>query len=128
MWEVVASLSDLLGQPLVSAWLRDTDNTFRSQALVGYTEEEAEGIESMEVSGELGDRYLLSTEDPFFIPAEVIAQMQLELRVTSKERPVLVAPIRWNPGGLGALVVEGEDPSATFSSRDIRLARGVADL
>ena len=128
MWEVVASLSDLIGQPLVSAWLRDSDGTFRSQALVGYTEEEAEGIQSMEVSGELGDRYLLSTEDPFYIPAEVIAQMPLELRVAPREGPALVAPIRWNPDGLGALVVEGEGPGATFSSRDIRLARGVADL
>jgi diguanylate cyclase (GGDEF)-like protein len=128
MWEVVASLSDLLGQPLVSAWLRDSDGVFRSQALVGYTEEEADGIESMEVAGDLGERYLLSTEDPFFIPAEVIAQMPLEFRVAPKDGPVLVAPIRWNPDGLGALVVEGENPGATFSSRDIRLARGVADL
>jgi diguanylate cyclase (GGDEF)-like protein len=128
MWEVVSSLSDLLGLPKVSAWLRDSDGFFRSQAQVGHTEAEAETIDALEVPGEVADRHLLSTEDPFFIPTDVIEAMPPELHLGSVDGPVLVAPIRWDPDGLGALVVSADSPDRAFSSRDIRLARGVADL
>ncbi|MDP9296847.1 MAG: GAF domain-containing protein [Actinomycetota bacterium] len=128
MWEVVSSLSDLLGLPTVSAWLRDPDGMLRSQAQVGYSEEEATALDAMEVPGEVADRFLPSTEEPFLIPAETLAELPQELRVIPMPGPVLVAPIRWAPDGLGALVVAAEDSASTFSSRDLRLARGVADL
>jgi diguanylate cyclase (GGDEF)-like protein len=128
MWEVVSSLSDLLGVSTVSAWLKDADSVFRSQAQVGYTDEEAAAIEALEVPAELGERYLLSVEDPFFIPMEVIDSMPPELQVAPSRGPALVAPIRWDPDGVGALVAAADGADAMFSSRDLRLARGVADL
>ena len=53
----------------------------------------------MEVSGELGERYLLSTEDPFFIPAEVIAQMPPELNVAPRNGPAARRADPLNPTG-----------------------------
>jgi HD-GYP domain-containing protein (c-di-GMP phosphodiesterase class II) len=40
----------------------------------------------------------------------------------------LVAPMRWEPNGLGALVVAAQDAATEFSERDVRLARGIADI
>jgi len=41
---------------------------------------------------------------------------------------VLVAPMRWDPDGLGAFVIMAESVSDSFSERDLRLARGMADI
>jgi diguanylate cyclase (GGDEF)-like protein len=128
MWEVVSSLSDLLGLSTVSAWLRDPDGILRSQAQVGYSEADASALDAMEIPEEVADRFLLSTEEPFSIPQETLAELPEELRILPIPGPVLVAPIRWEPDGLGALVVVGDNPESKFSSRDLRLARGVADL
>jgi PAS domain S-box-containing protein len=43
-------------------------------------------------------------------------------------RETIVAPLRWGPAGAGALVLAAADPASTFEERDVRVARGVADI
>jgi two-component system sensor histidine kinase KdpD len=41
---------------------------------------------------------------------------------------VLVAPLRWEPNGLGSIVILAGSASARFTERDLELARGIADI
>jgi HD-GYP domain-containing protein (c-di-GMP phosphodiesterase class II) len=43
-------------------------------------------------------------------------------------RETLVAPMLWEPDGLGAIVVGAAVSDAAFSGEDLRLARGIADI
>ena len=127
MAEVVGSLSELMGGLSVSAWLHGPEPVFRCRAVAGLTAEEAERLGAMAVPGELGRRYLLSIQEPFFLPAEVVSEIPEEFRLWPQGRPTLVAPMHWEPDGLGALVVNGA-LDQTFASRQFRLAGGVADI
>src|SRR4029450_6914501 len=40
----------------------------------------------------------------------------------------LVAPMRWEPDGLGAIVVVAPTPDSSFTPRDLQFARGIADI
>jgi HD-GYP domain-containing protein (c-di-GMP phosphodiesterase class II) len=82
----------------------------------------------MAVDGETAARFLLSIEQPFVLPKEVVAEVPERYRLVSEIRAVLVAPMRWEPDGLGAVVVGAKDAHWTFSERDLRLARGIADI
>ncbi len=125
--EVVASMSELMGGLRVSAWLLDPDGAFRCRAVAGHPADEAERLGAMAVPAEMGRRYLLSVEEPFFLPTDVVSEIPPEYRLGPEGKPTLVAPMHWDPDGLGALVANGAE-GETFSSRQFRLARGVADI
>jgi diguanylate cyclase (GGDEF)-like protein/putative nucleotidyltransferase with HDIG domain len=127
MVEVVGSLADLLACERASAWMREEDGTFRCHASVGHSAEEAHRLREMVVPAAVADRFILSVEEPFYLPAGITESLPDDLRLWPESMPVLVAPVRWEPEGLGALVATGE-PARTFSPRDLRLGRGVADL
>jgi len=125
--EVVGSLSDLLGGVSVTAWLAAADGSFRCRAEFGHSREEAEQLGAAVAPHEVVNRYLLSREEPFFLPVEVGSAFRAELSLPPLSGPALAAPMHWEPDGLGVLVAKGA-AGATFSSRQFRLARGVADI
>ncbi len=126
--EVVGALADLLDIPRVSAWVRDPQGGFLPGASVGYDPSQVDDLRDLRAESETAARYLLSVEEPFFLPAEIVAELPDEFKVGWDNTPVIVAPFRWEPEGLGAMVGMAGDPSRTFSPRDYRMARGVADL
>ncbi|MBI4261439.1 MAG: diguanylate cyclase, partial [Actinobacteria bacterium] len=128
LFEVVASLSHLVGCPAASAWVRDDDGTFRCRAEVGHTPNQAARLEAVEMDGDVVARHLASSEDPFFLPAEVVGALPHDLHVWEEPQSVLVAPARWGTDGFGILIAMGGAEERIFSPRDFRLARGVADL
>jgi len=125
--EVVESMSGLLDCPTVSAWMRGPDGTFRCGAHIGYTPEQSDQLATIQVSAKEASRLLLSTEEPFLLPPNAAEGLPGELRLWPKSRPMIVAPVRWEPDGLGALAAVGSR-DRSFSDRDFRLARGVSDL
>jgi diguanylate cyclase (GGDEF)-like protein len=125
--EVVASMSELMEGLSVSAWLLDPDGAFRCRAVAGHSGDEAERLGVMAVPEEVGRRFLLSVEEPFFLPADMVSQIPPEFRLGPVGRAALIAPMHWDPDGLGALVASGWEDAA-FTSRQFRLARGVADI
>ena len=62
------------------------------------------------------------------IPREVVEQVPRELWLFGELREVLVAPLRWEPDGFGALVMGAKDVDSRFTDQDLRLARGIADI
>jgi HD-GYP domain-containing protein (c-di-GMP phosphodiesterase class II)/putative methionine-R-sulfoxide reductase with GAF domain len=128
MQRVVSSMSGLLGCSLVSAWIRGEDGSFTCEAQVGYRPQEETRVLAMQVPTVVASKLMVSTDAPFVLSAEVVADMPPEFVVRPSNRPVLVAPVKWEPDGLGALAAFPDSPSRTFTERDYRLARGVADL
>jgi diguanylate cyclase (GGDEF)-like protein len=125
MEEVVASLAGLLGGVSVSAWIREDEGGFRCTAETGHEGEQARRLTAIEFPRELAEQYLRSTNGPFVIPAEEVATIPERYRVWADPRPVLIAPVRWEPDGVAVLLSSAD---STFSDRDFRLAQGVTDM
>ncbi len=81
-----------------------------------------------DIPAELAAPYVFPEPDPFVLPVEVIAQLPRELFIVDDPREILVAPLRWDPDSGGALVMIATDPASRFAERDIRNARGIADI
>jgi diguanylate cyclase (GGDEF)-like protein len=125
MSEVVASLAGLLGGVSVSAWVREDGGGFRCQAETGHDEVGVRRLMAIRFPAELAERYLQSMDGPFVVPLEDIRTIPAEFRVWPDPRPVLIAPVRWDPDGVAVLLAVTD---RTYSERDFRLARGVADM
>jgi PAS domain S-box len=86
------------------------------------------GAASAVVPSDVATTFLASESEPFVIPRELIEQVPRELWVFGELREVLVAPLRWEPDGFGALVMGAKDVDSRFTDQDLRLARGIADI
>jgi signal transduction histidine kinase len=80
------------------------------------------------VPGEVGSRFIASIDEPFVVTLDVAAQVPAEYRLGAPLREVLVAPMRWEPDELGALVMAAADVDASFSEHDVSRARGIAHI
>jgi len=136
----IRSMEAILGEALdtapkivdcaaVSAYVRDEESgAFRLVATAGLAEDQRRRLhEAADVDPDVASRFLLSVTEPFVLPREVVEQMPSEYVVFDQARETLIAPLRWEPDGFGALALVG-DPATTFSERDLRLARGIADI
>jgi PAS domain S-box-containing protein len=72
--------------------------------------------------------FLLSLEEPFVLTKDLAPNVPPEYRFDDPPRDALVAPLRWEPDGFGAMVLVAPDELTSFTQRDLRLARGVADI
>ncbi len=126
--EVVGSLAELLDLSRATAWIRQSDGALRPRAFVGFHPTQLSAIRDVRLPADAVSRFLYSTEEPFFMTREVIAQLPVEARLSDGSTPALVAPFTWEPEGLGVLVGWPSEAGRVFGTRDFRLARGVADL
>ena len=127
--EAMETMPSLVPCAAVSAYLREEDTgAFRLQSSISI------GTGGPDVSGvtlvgpEVAQRFLLSVTEPFVLPREVVAEVPAEYMMMPTPSEVLVAPLRWEPDGFGALVLIAPDPEASFTDHDVRLAGGVADI
>ncbi len=128
--EALETIPSLVRCGGLGAFIRDpSTGAFR---IMSYVDSEAgyEGSlgDTPDVAADVAGRFLLSVTEPFVLPKEVVAQVPEEYRLFGDLRDVLVAPIRWEPDGLGALVLIAASESATFGERDLLLSRGIADI
>ncbi|MGZ6544746.1 MAG: ATP-binding protein [Actinomycetota bacterium] len=80
------------------------------------------------VPSDVATAFLSSESGPFVVPRDVVQQVPPEYRVLGEVREVLVAPLRWEPDGFGAIVLAAKEVDARFTDQDLRLARGIADI
>jgi K+-sensing histidine kinase KdpD len=81
-----------------------------------------------EVPAKLAEPLLLSLDEPFILGRDVVAGFPAEYRTPGFEGEVLIAPLRWEPNGLGFMVILTLSESARFTERDLELARGISDI
>jgi diguanylate cyclase (GGDEF)-like protein len=127
--EAVARVPDLLGVAEVGAWLRDPlTGYYIPVAERGIPDELKERWAELVIPDRVGDQLVMSTEDPLVVPPAMVSDIPPEYQLhPGSSRPVLVAPMRWEPDGFASLVMFGEEGRA-FTSRQIRLARGITDI
>lgn len=112
----------------VSAWIRDPGSgSFRLIVQEGLSAGDDPRMQNLIVDPETAERFLLTVDQPFVLSKELVAQVPDRYRFL-EPHDTLVAPMRWEPGGLGAIVVGARGESGGFSGRDLRLARGIADI
>jgi diguanylate cyclase (GGDEF)-like protein len=129
--EALASIPVMLGCDTAQIWMRDpATGDWEPRKWRGHSPEQSEAIANLRVPQEIADKFLLSVERPFVLEAEVVATVPSEYLVIDPTTPraTLVAPIRWEPDGLAALLVIAPTPEETFSERHLRLARGITDI
>ena len=124
---VTAAVPAIVPTPVVATYLRDVDTgAFRLVRQRGVDDEHARA--GAIVDPELAASLLASMTEPFVLPRELVAQVPLELHLTDDPGPTLVAPLRWEPDGFGALVVIGTGEDEAFPERTLTLVRGIGDI
>jgi K+-sensing histidine kinase KdpD len=88
----------------------------------------AVGGSGREVPAELAEPLMLSLDGPFILGRDVVAGFPSEYRIPGFDGEVLIAPLRWEPNGLGFMVILAPSESARFTERDLELARGISDI
>jgi PAS domain S-box-containing protein len=128
--EAVYTVPGIVDCEAVTAYVRDEKSGgFYLAAWTGLPDDRVQQLRSADdVDPEIASRFLLSVTEPFILPKEMVAQVPRSYAVLDVDTDVLVAPLRWDPDGFGALVMVARDVDATFSERDLRLARGIADI
>jgi diguanylate cyclase (GGDEF)-like protein len=126
--EVLSTVPRLVRCPQVSAWLREPGGGLRLVAH-GFDPQPVGGPDEVAVPAETAVAFLETVDLPVVVPIDVLATLPPELlRLAPVLRPVLVAPMRWEPHGLGALVVAPPAGGATFDGRDLELMSGIAEM
>jgi diguanylate cyclase (GGDEF)-like protein len=122
------SIPTMLAGGDVSAWIREAESgSFRLIVRGGRSSREDPRSNDMMVDAETAARFLLSVDHPFILSKDLMDQVPERYRF-SEARDTLVAPMRWEPNGLGVIVVSAPDAVTEFTERDVRLARGIADI
>ncbi len=81
-----------------------------------------------EVPGQVAMDFFHSVDEPFILAREVVATVPEQYRLLDFDGEVLVAPLRWEPENLGAIVILSPSAGARFGERDLALAQGMADI
>ena len=85
-------------------WIRDrVTGSFRLLGHQGFDPKFEHVLSGHEVPAQTAAQFLVSVEEPFVIRREIQAAVPRELVIMDEFRDVLVAPVRWEPEGLGAI-------------------------
>jgi signal transduction histidine kinase/GAF domain-containing protein len=125
------SVPDLISTSGVQIYVRDPDTrAFRLHAQEGFDEQTRRERRLMpDVPPEIAAQFLLSVREPFILGREIVATVPEEVigPAENADVEVIVAPLRWEPDGFGAIVAVSH-PAGGFSERDLRLVGGIADI
>jgi diguanylate cyclase (GGDEF)-like protein len=125
----VAAIPSMIVSGEVAAWIRDRETgAFRLISSLGIQPAFADKLADHAVPANTAAQFLLSIEEPFVVPKEVVATVPREYLLFDEVRETLVCPIRWEPDGLGAFTVTVPRSDAKFSDRDVQYGRGIADI
>ena len=127
--EAIDTVPRLVAASGIAAYLRDEEGSdYRmvrsatSDGSMGRPEEVAS------VPAAVAEPILGEETGPFVLTREEIEAVPPELWPFAEARDVLVAPLRWEPDGSGALILIAPSTTTGFREQDLRLARGIADI
>ena len=128
--EAIETIPSLMPCAAVGAYVRDEDTgNFRVARLHVVEPDLARPrVEIADVPAEVAAGFLFADLEPFTIDVEVVEQVPRELWLVREPRSVLVAPLRWEPAGFGAIVMIARDAADRVQDRSVRLAQGIANI
>jgi PAS domain S-box-containing protein len=126
---VVAAVPAILPSSVVLTYVRDPQTgAFGLASHRGFADTDPGKRLPTEIDAEVAARILQSIEAPFVLTKEGVANIPKHHYPLEELRETVVAPLRWDPDGFGVLTLSAPDGEAHFSERDLRLARGIADI
>ncbi len=124
--QAIDTVPHLVAASGLSAYLRDKETGDFHLLHLG------DGAERVPTPGvvpaDIAASFLARGTEPFAVPREIVAGWPRELWPSGEAGEALVAPLRWEPDGFVALVMGAKDHDGRFTGRDLRLARGIADI
>lgn len=128
--DAIETVPSLVPCSALGAYVRDEETGgFRlarvMEVLPGATRPRAE---IADVPPEIAAAFLFTDAEPFLIPREVAREVPEELWFVREPEEVLIAPLRWEPDGFGALAMVATAPDGRFGDEALRLAQGIADI
>ena len=128
--EAIETAPTLVPCVAIAAYVRDKDTgSFRVARLEGLDPGFLRPREEIsDVPDALVTKYLKTDTEPFTLAREIVAAFPSEYLIVREPRDVLVAPLRWEPDGSGSLLLIAPETGVPFTDRDLRLARGIADI
>jgi diguanylate cyclase (GGDEF)-like protein/putative nucleotidyltransferase with HDIG domain len=112
-----------------SAWIRDVQTgAFRLARSLAARTMLFEMPPDLEIDPETAALFLRSVEEPFVLSKEALSSAPDRYQPFLDPRDLMIAPMRWEPDGLGALAIVAPTSDRSFSPRDLQLARGIADI
>lgn len=128
--EAVHAIPSIVRCSAISAYERDPDSgILRLAHHQGLDPARLHDPDSrVDVEPDIAAQFLVSLQEPFVLTKDVVATVPAEYRLVDEIREVLVAPLRWDPDGFGAIVVLAPDADSSFSDTDLQRARGIADI
>jgi diguanylate cyclase (GGDEF)-like protein len=125
--ESLASIPIMLGCTRATVWMRDPDTgDFRPSRHRGLTDVEIRRLSDVVVPADEARSLILSMTEPFVATSETLGGLSAVLEEPLDAQAV-VAPLRWEPDGFAAIVVHA-GRGGGFTDRQVRLARGIADI
>lgn len=126
---VVAAVPHILPAQVAITYVRDPQTgSFHLASDHGIAEADLGGRLPAEIDAEAAAGALSSIEEPFLLTKEAIARIPNHYYPAEELREAVIAPLRWEPDGFGVLILSAPDEGTSFSERDLRLARGIADI
>lgn len=126
---VVAAVPSIVQASVAAAYVQEPETgTFRLAAQRGADPERPAIAEQTFVDAGTVAEFLRSQEQPFVLSKEDVASVPPQYQLLDELREVLAAPLRWEPDGFGAIVAVAPDAEFRFTQRELRLARGIADI
>jgi PAS domain S-box-containing protein len=127
--DAIESMETIIRCAATAAYVRDETGAFRVLQLHACGGRAVRPrAEIADVPPAVADTLLTSAASPFVIPQAVAAQVPDEVKIMEGSGDVLVCPLRWEPGEVGALIAVADADGEPFDEGAIRLARGIGDL
>jgi len=126
--DAIESMETIIRCAATAAYVRDETGAFRViqlHACGGHSLRPR--AEIADVPATVGATFATSTS-PFVIPHAAAAQVPAEARIMERLGDVLVCPLQWEPGEVGALIAVADADGEPFDESAVRLARGIGDL
>ena len=127
--DAIESMETIIRCAATAAYVRDETGAFRViqlHACGGRTVRPR--AEIADVPPAVAETLLTSVASPFVIPHTIAAQVPDEVKIMEGFGDVLVCPLQWEPGEVGALIAVGDVAEEPFDESAVRLARGIGDL
>jgi PAS domain S-box-containing protein len=128
--ESIETVPTLVRCTAVGAYVRDAESgAYRLARILGLEPTFLRPrSEIAEVPADLVTQHVKDDTEPFTVDKEVVSNLQPDLLIVREPRDVLVAPLRWERDGYGALLLVAPELGRHFDANDLRLARGIADI
>ncbi len=124
---VTSAVPSIVPAGVVVTYLRDPeDGSFHIVAHQGVEEDRLRTASVVDAA--VAERFFASTTEPFVLPSAIVEQVPARFRLAERAAPAIVAPLRFEPDGFGALVVTTTDGAEPVPQRTIALVRGIADI